>query len=138
MAIRPPAPGRFSITRGWPSSLSTPGWTMRAIASVLPPGGKLTRRRIGRSGKALAGAPDSVAHRHPKNRLATSRFATNSLATNNVPTARILFGIACTLRSHHSAAVDNHSQPDAILLLLRQVALQQQVESVAANRRAIR
>jgi len=57
MAIMPPAPGLFSTMTLWPSFFSMNGWTMRAIASLLPPGGKLTISRIGWSGKALHAGP---------------------------------------------------------------------------------
>src|SRR5262245_18011837 len=46
------APPRLSMTSGWPSTFSTSFAMIRALASVAPPGGKGTMRRIGRSGQA--------------------------------------------------------------------------------------
>ena len=33
----PPAPGRFSMITGWPSTDAMPGWIMRVIRSEMPP-----------------------------------------------------------------------------------------------------
>ena len=49
---RPPAPGRFSTTMGWPSRVPMVSARMRDSVSPAPPGGKLTIQRIGRSGQA--------------------------------------------------------------------------------------
>jgi len=46
----PPAPPMFSITICWPSDRDMLSWTMRAIASVAPPGGNGTTSVIGRLG----------------------------------------------------------------------------------------
>src|SRR6185369_11887684 len=51
----PPAPGRLSMTTCWPSLSPSLGATMRTVASVEPPGGKVTIMRIGLLGQA-AGA----------------------------------------------------------------------------------
>jgi hypothetical protein len=56
MATMPPAPARFSITTVWPSRFSRPGCSSLPTTSVLPPGGKLTTIRIGRSGHAPCAA----------------------------------------------------------------------------------
>jgi len=48
----PPAPGRFSITSGWPSVALTCGPMARRMASALPPGGKVTTTLIGLVGQA--------------------------------------------------------------------------------------
>jgi len=50
----PPAPGRFSTTTGWPSFSLILGAMERAIRSALPPGGKLTMKRIGFDGHVCA------------------------------------------------------------------------------------
>ncbi|MFC7555966.1 hypothetical protein ACFQU7_32660 [Pseudoroseomonas wenyumeiae] len=47
----PPAPARFSITSGWPSSCDMRGVTRRVMISVLVPAPKGTITRIGRSGQ---------------------------------------------------------------------------------------
>ena len=49
-ATVPVAPGRFSITTGWPRFSERPGAMMRATTSVPPPGGKPTTMRTGRVG----------------------------------------------------------------------------------------
>jgi hypothetical protein len=49
-AITPPAPGLYSITTGWPSAASSPGWMARAVKSMPPPGGKPTMSLIGLTG----------------------------------------------------------------------------------------
>ena len=41
-AMLPPAPGRFSITTGWPSSGAICSASSRAVMSAAPPGGKGT------------------------------------------------------------------------------------------------
>ncbi len=48
----PEAPLRFSITTGLAEASPSFGWTMRAMVSVEPPGGKGTISRTGRSGQA--------------------------------------------------------------------------------------
>ncbi len=48
--ITPPAPARFSITMGWPSTPCTCGAMARARMSGLPPGGKPLIRRTGPAG----------------------------------------------------------------------------------------
>src|SRR5215207_3574434 len=53
-----PAPGRFSMTRGWPSRSRKPWATRRAARSVVPPGAKGTMRRIGCEGHAVAADAD--------------------------------------------------------------------------------
>ena len=50
----PPAPARLSTMIGWPSAWLIAGASSRAVKSTLPPGGKPTTRRTGRSGKAWA------------------------------------------------------------------------------------
>jgi hypothetical protein len=50
MAILPLAPGRFSITTGWPSNRAIPSAKSRAAKSVPPPGGLGTSTVIGRLG----------------------------------------------------------------------------------------
>src|SRR5260221_12713386 len=52
----PAAPGRFSITIGWPSASPSAGATVRAVISTLPPGTKGTISRIGLLGKPCAPA----------------------------------------------------------------------------------
>src|SRR5258708_7851482 len=52
----PAAPGRFSITIGWPSASPSAGATVRAVMSTLPPGTKGTISRIGLLGKPCAPA----------------------------------------------------------------------------------
>ena len=51
----PPAPGRLSTTTCWPSRSPSLGATIRTVASVEPPGGKVTIMRIGLAGQG-AGA----------------------------------------------------------------------------------
>jgi len=46
----PPAPARFSTTTGWPSFSLMRGAMAREMRSALPPGGKLTMKRIGLEG----------------------------------------------------------------------------------------
>ena len=48
--IMPPAPARFSTTTGWPSLSLMRGAMAREMRSALPPGGKLTMKRIGLEG----------------------------------------------------------------------------------------
>src|SRR5687767_9785437 len=77
------APPRLSITSGWPSALSISFAIALALASVAPPGGKGTIRRIGRVGQvpvavvpvvcASAAEPISVAH---ASAAARERFVT--------------------------------------------------------------
>src|SRR6266702_8023483 len=50
----PPAPARFSTTTGWPRIFSSAGCIARATASVLPPAGNGTKKRMDRSGKDCA------------------------------------------------------------------------------------
>ena len=52
----PPAPPTFSTTIGWPSDARMPSATMRAMMSVIPPGGNGTIMVTGRDGKACAAA----------------------------------------------------------------------------------
>src|SRR5207245_4933123 len=53
--IRPPTPGRFSMTTGWPRPSENFWTTTRATLSLDPPGGNGTTKRIGRLGY---GSPD--------------------------------------------------------------------------------
>src|SRR5258708_12411565 len=46
----PPDPVRFSTITGWPSASPRRGASARAVKSVIPPGGKVTTRRIGFEG----------------------------------------------------------------------------------------
>ncbi len=57
----PPAPGRFSITSGWPSFSLTRGAMARTMASALPPGGKVTITRMGLVGQAASWARAGLA-----------------------------------------------------------------------------
>src|SRR5262245_51603942 len=50
------APGRLSITTGWPSASLIRGASRRATTSDPPPGGYGTISRTGRSGKILSTA----------------------------------------------------------------------------------
>src|SRR5882762_6451047 len=59
----PPAPGRFSITTGWPTCKETFSDTVRAMMSVPLPGVNGTMTLIGFAGQACAQAADCAAHR---------------------------------------------------------------------------
>src|SRR5437870_7746727 len=48
------APGRFSMTIGWPSNFDASGATMRATMSTGPPGAVGRTRRMGLKGKLCA------------------------------------------------------------------------------------
>src|SRR4051812_50090422 len=50
---RPPAPGLFSTTIGWPSRVPNHSASVRDRMSAAPAGGKLTIQRIGFVGQAL-------------------------------------------------------------------------------------
>jgi hypothetical protein len=52
VAIMPLAPGRFSMTSGWPRWSAIAGCMVRAMMSVAPPGAKPMSTRTGREGKA--------------------------------------------------------------------------------------
>src|SRR3954462_5371098 len=56
----PPAPGRFSTTTGWPRRSDIGTAMLRATRSALPPGGKLTMKRIGFDGHCAWAAPASA------------------------------------------------------------------------------
>src|SRR6476469_2314691 len=74
----PPAPGRLSMTTCWPSRSPSLGATMRTVASVEPPGGKVTMMRIGLLGHgAGAGACARPAAAPAINAAATPRVRTN-------------------------------------------------------------
>src|SRR5579883_3680600 len=57
----PPAPARLRIRTGWPSRAANPGWIIRAITSVGPPGaagttiltGALGQPSCARAGRAI-------------------------------------------------------------------------------------
>src|SRR5512139_1948776 len=53
---RPPAPGLFSTTIGWPSRLPKYSAKVRDRMSAAPAGGKLTIQRIGFDGQAVCAA----------------------------------------------------------------------------------
>src|SRR4051812_48889141 len=53
--MRPPAPPRFSITKGWPSAASSAGAIRRATVSLPLPGASGRMKRTGRVGQAGAG-----------------------------------------------------------------------------------
>src|SRR5215510_184010 len=62
---RPPAPGLFSTTIGWPSLLPKYSARVRDRMSAAPAGGKLTIQRIGLEGHAacafaIAGAAEAA------------------------------------------------------------------------------
>src|SRR5215471_2559734 len=57
------APGRFSITKGWPSRSCSHCPISRATMSLPPPGVKPTIQRTGRDGKACADAKRGPAAR---------------------------------------------------------------------------
>jgi hypothetical protein len=52
--ITPEAPERLSTTTCWPSAVPIPAASMRASASVAPPGATGTIRRMGLLGKDCA------------------------------------------------------------------------------------
>src|SRR5688500_11435018 len=54
------APPRLSTTSGWPSTLSISFAMALALASVAPPGGNGTIRRIGRVGHACCAAASAA------------------------------------------------------------------------------
>src|SRR5688572_23632589 len=54
------APPRLSMTSGWPSTFSTSFAMTRAFASVAPPGGNGTTRRIGRVGQVCPEPAEGV------------------------------------------------------------------------------
>ena len=56
----PPA-ARFSITTCWPSDLLMRSPTIRAMMSLVPPGGSGTTSVIGRLGYGCAEAPEAAA-----------------------------------------------------------------------------
>src|SRR3546814_8750623 len=59
----PPAPGRFSTTTGWPSSLAKGTASARAMTSLLAPGAKGTISWIdleGQAGSVLAWLEDTA------------------------------------------------------------------------------
>src|SRR5258706_5659987 len=60
-AAVPVAPGRFSITTGWPRSSEYSGATRHATTSMPPTGGKPTTMRTGLAGYSCAGASDGSA-----------------------------------------------------------------------------
>ena len=57
----PVAPGRFSITTGWPRFSPSRGAMMRATTSVPPPGGKPTTMRTGFAGYWASASPGASA-----------------------------------------------------------------------------
>src|SRR5215831_3542389 len=61
----PPAPGRFSITTGWPSFSCSDCATMRPMMSAPPPGpnGTIMRRGVGRAEKQCGGDRKQAASR---------------------------------------------------------------------------
>src|SRR6266487_3447025 len=59
----PPAPGRFSITTGWPSCAVSLSETVRAMMSVPLPGVNGTINLTVLVGQACAHAADCAAHR---------------------------------------------------------------------------
>ncbi len=50
VAVEPFAPGRFSMTTGWPRTFSSCPPMSREIMSAVPPAGKPTSQRIGPDG----------------------------------------------------------------------------------------
>ena len=69
MPMLPPAPGRFSITTGWPHFSDSFWPTMRASASEAPPGVCGTMMRTGLAGKVWARAAGAL----PKTVASASR-----------------------------------------------------------------
>src|ERR1044072_7333384 len=59
----PLAPGRFSITNGWPSCSESDCATIRPKMATEPPAGKPTMPRAGRSGQVCADARRALASR---------------------------------------------------------------------------
>src|SRR5882762_3554489 len=70
------APGRFSITIGWPSNFDASGATMRATMSTGPPGAVGRTRRTGLVGKLCAWP--AIAYARPQASAATARSPTRS------------------------------------------------------------
>src|SRR4051812_44711963 len=60
----PPAPGRLSITIGWPSDSPSFWLSVRAATSVPPLGAKPTMTRIGFVGQAGCASAGSGLYRH--------------------------------------------------------------------------
>src|SRR5437868_1054646 len=65
-----PAPGRFSITSGWPSALESDGPTARVTASMPAPGDEVTMMRSGFPDCAAAHAAAN-ANSKPQMRVVT-------------------------------------------------------------------
>jgi hypothetical protein len=59
----PPAPGRLSMTTGWPSAEPRPRAMARASRSVAPPAGNGTTMRIGLLGQAWPAAQGAASAR---------------------------------------------------------------------------
>src|SRR5438445_6557093 len=70
------APGRFSITIGWPSNFDASGATMRATISTGPPGAVGRTRRMGLAGKLCAWL--AIAHVRLQASAATARATARS------------------------------------------------------------
>ena len=76
---RPPAPGLFSTTIGWPSRLPKYSASVRDRMSAAPAGGKLTIQRIGFDGQGVCAAAMPGAAKGGENREATARQHGRSL-----------------------------------------------------------
>src|SRR5260221_2146415 len=70
------APGRFSITIGWPSNFDASGATMRATMSTGPPGAVGRTRRTGLVGKLCAWT--AIAYAGPQTSAARARRTARS------------------------------------------------------------
>src|SRR6266852_456638 len=70
------APGRFSITIGWPSNFDASGATMRATISTGPPGAVGRIRKTGLTGKLCAWL--AIAYARLQASAATARATTRS------------------------------------------------------------
>src|SRR6266581_4370614 len=83
------APGRFSITIGWPSNFDASGATMRATMSTGPPGAVGRTRRMGLAGKLCAWP--AIAYARPQASAATARTPARSnvggFVMNALPTS---------------------------------------------------
>src|SRR6267143_7033327 len=71
------APGRFSITTGWPRNFDASGATMRATMSTGPPGAVGKTRRTGLAGKLCAWPAIAYARPHANAATASTPMRSN-------------------------------------------------------------
>src|SRR5687767_5482155 len=105
------APPRLSMTSGWPSTFSTSFAMTRAFASVAPPGGNGTTRRIGRVGQVCPEPAEGVCAAPTLGSTAATYAITGSKQDSGYLT---LIVIPYVMRGHHTPRAKQASSfPDA-------------------------